>query len=91
MSEAEIINHLKSVAGFFEIYHKTSFECYRKAKDGSEQEVLVEILDGGTDVDPQRRYHCSATTKDGGKMATGNPAASIEVVLSLVHWDDLDN
>ncbi len=90
MSEAEIINHLKRVSGFFEVYHKTSFECYRKAKDGSEQEVLVEILDAGSDVDPQRRYQCVATTKD-GKIATGNPAASIDVVLSLVHWQDLDN
>ena len=90
MSEAEIINHLKRVSGFFEVYHKTSFECYRKAKDGSEQEVLVEILDAGPDVDPQRRYQCVATTKD-GKIATGNPAASIDVALSIVHWHDLDN
>jgi hypothetical protein len=90
MLEVEIISYLKKLTGSSEVYHKTSFECYRKAKDGTEQEVLVEILDGGTDVDPQRRYHCSATTKD-GKMATGNPAESIEVVLSLVHWDELDN
>lgn len=91
MSEAEIINHLKKVSGFLEVYHKTSFECSRKAKDGSEQEVLVEILDAGPDVEkPQLRYQCVATTKD-GKIATGNPADSIDVALSIVHWHDLDN
>lgn len=89
MSEAKIIKRLKELTGSSEVYHKTSFECYRKAKDGNAQEVLVEILDAGPDVDPQLRYQCIAKTKD-GKTATGNPAASIDDVLSIVHWYDLD-
>jgi hypothetical protein len=88
MTEENTINLLKNV-GFFEVYHITSFECYRKAKDGTTQEVVVEILDAGSDVNPELRYQCVARTKD-GKMASGNPASSIDDVISTVHWYDLD-
>ena len=89
MDSSSIINQLRQnkVANFFEVYHQTYFECYRNAKNGSVQEVLVKILDSGQSEG--QRYHCIATSKD-GKTATGNPAESIELAISWVHWHDLD-
>jgi hypothetical protein len=88
MTEENTINLLKNV-GLFEVSQITSFECYRKAKDGTTQKVIVEILDAGIDVNPELRYQCEARTKD-GKIATGNPASSIDDVISTVHWHELD-
>lgn len=89
MSQTDIINQLKKATGSFEAYHKTFFECYRNTKDGNVEEVFFEILDAGSDVDPQLRYQCVARTSD-GKMATGNPASSLDEVISQVHWYKLD-
>lgn len=89
MSIAEIMAALRNCAGIFDAYHKTSFECYRKAKGGAVQKVLVEIFDAGPDRDPNTRYHCVATTED-GRGTSGNPGASVGVVLAMVHWGRLD-
>jgi predicted RNA binding protein YcfA (HicA-like mRNA interferase family) len=88
MDYSEMINKLKKV-GFFEVYHKTSFECYRERKSGGVQTVTVEVLDAGSSVQPSLRYHIHAIGED-GKKATGNPADSIDVLLATVHWGDLD-
>ena len=73
--------------GFFEVYEKSAFQCYRKKKSGAVQKVTVEILDAGPD--DQDRYHCVATGDD-GSTATGNPASTVETVLAIVHWADLE-
>ena len=88
MNTDKLISELKKHANFFEVYHKTSFRCFRKAENGNDQEVNVDILDAGPDAG-QLRYHCVAKSED-GKMATGNPAESIEIVLFGLHWYDLD-
>ncbi len=88
MTETDTINLLKDV-GFFEVSHVTSFDCHRVAKDGTGQEVRVEILDAGLEVDPYLRYQCVATTKD-GKVVTGNPDSSIDGVIYTVQWHRLD-
>lgn len=88
MNEAEIIKRLKEVTGFFEVYHKTSFEGWKRAKDGTYQRVTVDILDAGPEAGGLR-YACHATSED-GKMATVASCPSIDVVLSTVHWHDLD-
>jgi len=88
MNEAEIIKRLKEDAGFFEVSHKTSFEGWRKAKNGTHQEVIVDILDSGPEAG-DLRYACVATSKD-GKVAKGNEGPSIDVVLATVHWQELD-
>jgi hypothetical protein len=88
MNEEDVMKQLKKEARFFEIYHKTSFLGYRKNAKGEDQEVAVDILDMGSGTGDSR-YSCIATTKD-GKMATGNPASSIDVAISIVHWYDLD-
>lgn len=89
MSPVETIAELKKVAGFSEVYHTTSFRCFRHAKDGGVQEVTVEIYDAGPDVDEDLRYSCAAHSDD-GKVASGNPGATIGVALATVHWWDLD-
>jgi len=76
-------------AGLYEVCHKTSFTGYRKDKNGETQEVEVDILDAGLSINPQYRYTCRATTKD-GKMATGNPMPSAEDAISHAHWVNLD-
>lgn len=90
MNTGGVITELKNYANFFEVYHKTTFECYRKDKNGNTREVEVSILDAGPDENPQLRYHCVARSED-GKMATGNPDSSIDMVLLHVHWNNLDN
>jgi hypothetical protein len=86
--ELEGLREIQNFANFFEVYHKTSFECYRNAKDGSVQEVLVEILDSGPEQLPNR-YHVVARSTD-GKSASGNPGDSVKVALAFVHWWELD-
>lgn len=86
--ELEGLAGIQKFAGFFEVYHKVSFQCYRKAKDGRVQEVLVEIHDSGPDHSPNR-YHVVATSVD-GRSASGNPGDSIDVALAFVHWWELD-
>ena len=77
------------VPGRPEVYQKNEFQCYRTRKDGSIQDVTVTILDAGSNSPAGLRYHVHAEADDGAK-ATGNPGNSIEVVLSTVHWGDLD-
>ncbi len=88
MNEEDIMKQLKKEAGFFEIYHKTSFWGYRRNAKGEDQTVAVDILDMGSGTG-DNRYSCVATTED-GKMATGNPASSIDVAISIVHWQEFD-
>ena len=88
METSKIIAQLKEV-GFFEVYHKTLFKCYRERRAGGVQEVEVEIWDAGPDVEKESRYHVMAIAED-GKKATGNPAHSIDVAFAIVHWVNLD-
>lgn len=88
MDPFETVAHLQKVAGFFEVYHVTTFTCFRERRDGGgTQEVTVSILDAGPSK-PDLRYHVSAKSND-GKSATGNPAERLDVALALVHWGDL--
>lgn len=88
MNIEKVLAELKKHANFFEVYQKTTFECFRTDKTGNTQKVEVDILDAGPD-DPQLRYHCTARSED-GKTATGNPASSIQTLLYGLHWYDLD-
>ena len=88
MNVADVMKQLKKDAGFYEIYHKTSFWGYRNKANEESQEVSVDILDRGSEVGDQR-YSCVATTSD-GKMATGNNYPSVDLAISGVHWYDLD-
>lgn len=52
------------------------------------QEVHVTIRDGGKGADP--RYHVEAKTDDGQHGCSGNSGNKLDVVISTVHWQDLD-
>lgn len=80
---------LKEMTGMQEISHVTTFRCYRDIREVGMKEVTVELLDHGPDAG-MTRYSCTATTEDGRK-ATGNPGGSIEEVLAIVHWANLDS
>jgi hypothetical protein len=62
METMEVINRLKK-PGFFEVYAKSTFQCYRQKKSGGVQKVTVDILDSGSPN--EHRYHCTATADDG--------------------------
>src|SRR5437870_4059510 len=72
-----------------EIYHVTTFRCYRRASSGAMQTVIVEIHDAGPDGPADLRYSCMALAED-GQFATGNPGPSVEVAFAIVHWGELD-
>ncbi len=78
MNPIATIEEIKQVAGFYEVYHKSTFEGYRVGKDGEPQRVTIEILDAGLGV-PGKRYHCKAISED-GKKATGNAGATVRDV-----------
>jgi hypothetical protein len=82
-----VIAYLNHLPPLFEAAHVTTFKCYRNSSAGRTQEVTVEILDRGPAHAP--RYSCVARSDD-GKTVSGNSADSIDVVLSTVHWWDLD-
>ncbi|HLE63323.1 MAG TPA: hypothetical protein VI750_09295 [Pyrinomonadaceae bacterium] len=81
------LDELKAKAGIFEIYHRSTFKCYRNKQHGGVQEVLIELLDAGPTQ--QYRYSVVATSTD-GKSASGNPGSSLEEAIAFVHWWDLD-
>ena len=87
----DVLAQLESVKGpkIYEVYHCTTFKGYRERRDGVRQELRIEILDAGPFVGSGNRYSCTVTAAD-GKRATGNSAGSIDVMLSTVHWGDLD-
>jgi len=90
MDTRKVLAELKKLAGFFEVYQKTTFSCVRHDKNGNTQEVDVDICDAGPDADPLLRYSCVARSQ-GEKMATGNPDSSICEALHGVHWHHLDD
>ncbi len=87
METSAVIAYQNGLPRLSEAAHVTTFKCYRKTADGRTQEVTVEILDAGPEVEGDR-YRCVA--RSDGKAASGNPHDRVEVVLSSVHWWDLD-
>jgi hypothetical protein len=85
--EFEALNFLRKVANVKEAYHLLTFKCYREAKDGHMQEVLVEVLDGGPEHF-SARYRVIVSAE--GKSASGNSFNSVEAAIATVHWGDLD-
>jgi hypothetical protein len=80
---------LRKTLGVLGVYRAKTYVAYRNLKDGSVQEVAVEILDAGAEVPAGIRFQCIAKSA-AGKSTSGNPASTVEEALSLVHWDDLD-
>jgi len=87
----KLIDDLETKANCTQVYHVSSFQCFRKTKNGDTQEVRIEVRDAGPNS-PQGalRYHVVAMTADGTRSATGNPANSIHLALAFVRWGDLE-
>ena len=79
--ELETLRGLKDKANFFEVYHVTTFRCFRNAKKGGVQDVTVEVWDAGPDHS-SGRYTVVAKSAD-GHSASGNSAPSIDVALAF--------
>ena len=88
METNAVIARLNKLPRLSEAAHVTTFNCLRETADGGQQEVTVEIHDAGPGVEGTR-YRCVARSAD-GKAASGNPHDRVNVVLSSVHWSDLD-
>ena len=72
------------------IYHVTTFLAHRTRADGREQEVRIDILDSGPG---EYRFIVHARANDDPEddaFATGNPGATVEDAISMVHWAQLD-
>ena len=63
-SPDDIRKQLKKLAGLNldEMYHVTSFRCYRRTRNNETQTVIVEIHDGGPEAPADLRYSCHAIT-----------------------------
>lgn len=85
---SEMLEVLKAVTGFDEVYQVHRFEANRHTAppEDAHQEIEIVIRDAGPTSD--QRYHVTATARD-GRVATGNPSSDLTVALSLVHWGDL--
>lgn len=90
MKPDEIRTFLKDHVQAFDIYHVVErFEFMRHRPTGGDyQKVTLEVFDMGPEKE-SIRYSCRAISEE-GREAHGNPAESIDVALSIVHWDDLD-
>lgn len=72
-----------------EIYHVLKFRCHRQTGNGESQAVILEVSDAGPDALREYRYNCVAVTEE-GHFATGNGGPTLELALSVVHWNELD-
>jgi hypothetical protein len=84
-----IIQKLTEIAGFTSVYHRLTFRCFRTLESGRTQAVIVAIDDAGPDCGHGLRYSCSAQSDD-GKETSANSASTIDAVLAMVHWHELD-
>ncbi len=90
MTDQEIIEELGKVSGVFEAYKVVSrFTLHRHAGENKVQTITVEVLDAGSAVRTDMRYHVFAQSDD-GRTAGGNPDSTIEAALDNVHWEHLD-
>jgi hypothetical protein len=85
--DVDALAALNRVPDFFEVYHRSSFRCYRNTNTGAVQEVIVEVLDAGPGKSP--RYRVAAKAK-GGKVASGDPSDTIDAAVAMIRWSDLD-
>ena len=85
----ETLRALKQAGKFFEAYEVTRFTGHRKTQDGIDQEVEVEVLDAGPDVEPHRRYLVVASAEE--KKTIGGPGHTPREALAGFPWYKLDS
>ena len=87
MEFSEVMDQLKRAGGFSELYHATSFVGTRTDVEGEERDVTIQLLDAGPGV-PER--YLVYAEDELGRVATGEPAATIEAAIAQTHWHELD-
>jgi hypothetical protein len=92
MSDDDVINVMSKLRDFdfSEVSHRTCFVCVRKTKSGGDQLLRLDIDDSGSTAVAGLRYRCIATDTETGKKTSGNSGETIEKVLAMVHWSELD-
>lgn len=90
MTNTAIIDALNSLGGFSNASQVTYFECTHRKRDGSCQEVLVEVHDHGDKAPQGTRYGVFARDmNDLAICASGNEMPDIGTAIAVVHWGDL--
>lgn len=87
MEPKDTLFRLKNAGSFFEFYEVTTYMGYRRDKQGDVCAVEVKVFDSGEPGGA--RYHVIAEDEH-GRIATGNPSATAEEAITIVHWFDLD-
>jgi len=80
---------LSKRGGVYELYHVSTFKGHRKARNGEDHLVTVEVWDAGPNQN-NHRYFVEVRDEDAGTTATGNPESTIERALDMTHWAELD-
>jgi hypothetical protein len=88
MDALEIRDFLEKLPGIQSAAALLKFSCWRETKDGGSEEVIVTILDRGSEGG-STRYGCEVTTAD-GRRASGNSSYNVQATIAMVHWSDLD-
>lgn len=71
-----------------ETWRVHTFQMHRESHTHGYQDVMVTILDRGSDISP--RYAVSAETRDGRQKCSGNSGDQLDAVIATVHWFQLD-
>jgi hypothetical protein len=87
---SDLLALLPEYAGFFEV-NELKFKCCRKARDGSTQEVWIEVTDAGPNAySAEHRYSVVAKTHDGRETQLKS-GPSLKIALGIVAWQMLDS
>lgn len=84
----DALQRIKKACNSDELYLVTTFKGDRLRPDGARVEITIEVRDAGPNSGALR-FHVYATDED-GRVATGNPSASLIDAISTTHWANLD-
>jgi hypothetical protein len=70
-----------------DVEHKISFVGFRPNNKGQTLELQIDIFDS---YSGPNRYSCVVKTID-GKQIPANPASTLDLAITNVHWYELDN
>jgi hypothetical protein len=88
MDTLDVLESIKTKAGFFEASHVETFTGLRKDSRDRVYEVSVEVRDAGISAPVGRRYSVIATGNDRIATARGD---DLEAALTAVDWADLES
>jgi hypothetical protein len=87
MNNEDVLKRLQQASGCFELAHVTTYKGYRSDGTGQTSRVTIEVHDHGTAAGDLR--YLVVATDERGRVAAGNPDASLDLAIGMVHWDEL--